>query len=301
MYTKLSFTEKYALLCLDNLESQHHSTLKKLSLKAISASAFLEEALAKEDLSSMETSSFHLLLNQLCSTKSLSQKKLDQTEKNLVSILKEKHVIEETPDLLSCDINYYTSGIKLMNYRSDAAIYTRILECLRAEALEEDSLTEESFCLLWLLRENSLLYDFFSSLEQETLEKHLTEFSMKCENYKLLLQTKFRNTGESISNFFLSTKKKATENQFMQGVNLIFPFINRRNSIFIDTVILGTSSSNRRLEIMAFLSEHGHFVEDITLGEEKLLKIDNGYYRLFPTVRVCRFPIQGMALVPIYH
>ena len=301
MHTELSFTEKYALLCLDAQESQHHSTLKKISLKAISASALLEEALIKDDLSSMEASSFRLLLNQLCSVKNHSQKKLDQTEKNLVSILKEKHAIEETPDLLSCDMNYYTSGVKLMNYRSDADIYARISECLRAEALEDNSLTEESFCILWLLRENGLLYDFFSSLEQETLQKHLTEFSMKCENYKLLLQTKFHSAGESISNIFLSTKKKATENQFMQGVNLVFPFINRRNSIFIDTVVLGTSSTGRRLEIMAFLSEHGHFVEDVTLGEEKLLKIDNGYYRLFPTVRVCRIPIQGVALIPVYH
>lgn len=46
----------------------------------------------------------------------------------------------------------------------------------------------------------------------------------------------------------------------------------------------------------------GHYVEEVKSGSETLLKIDNAYYRIFPTVkRAYKVPIQGANLVPVYQ
>ena len=85
------------------------------------------------------------------------------------------------------------------------------------------------------------------------------------------------------------------------GVNLIFRFIELRKAIFIDFVVLGSSVQSRRMAVMAYLSERGHYVEETSYNHETLLKIDNSYYRIFPKTKACNgIPIQGANLVPVY-
>lgn len=58
----------------------------------------------------------------------------------------------------------------------------------------------------------------------------------------------------------------------------------------------------RRLAVESFLTEKGHYVEEVKIGTETLLKIDNMYYRIWPkTIRCSRVPIQGANLVPVYR
>ena len=84
-------------------------------------------------------------------------------------------------------------------------------------------------------------------------------------------------------------------------MNLVFPYLERRNAIFIDFVVLGTNVQQRRIAVMEHLSEKGHYVEEVKMGEETLLKIDNNYYRIFPsTRRAYKVPIQGANIVPVY-
>ena len=88
----------------------------------------------------------------------------------------------------------------------------------------------------------------------------------------------------------------------MEGINLLFPFLDRRQAIFIDFVVLGTSVADRRLAVLAFLSEKGHYVQEIPRGTETLLKVDNYYYQIFPMTRTYnRIPVQGADLVPVYN
>lgn len=88
----------------------------------------------------------------------------------------------------------------------------------------------------------------------------------------------------------------------MQGVNLTFPFLERRQAVFVDFVIFGTTVSDRRTTMMSFLCEHGHFVEEVKNGTETLLKIDNIFYRIVPKTVSCQgIPVQGALLSPVYR
>ena len=65
---------------------------------------------------------------------------------------------------------------------------------------------------------------------------------------------------------------------------------------------MGTDVQSRRIAVMEHLSKMGHYVEEVKSGSETLLKIDNAYYRIFPTVkRAYKVPIQGANLVPVYQ
>lgn len=101
---------------------------------------------------------------------------------------------------------------------------------------------------------------------------------------------------------FLRGKTDLFKNPYLEGVNLLYPFLDRRQAIFIDFVILGTNVEQRRLAVESFLTEKGHYVEEVKIGTETLLKIDNMYYRIWPkTIRCSRVPIQGANLVPVYR
>ena len=95
---------------------------------------------------------------------------------------------------------------------------------------------------------------------------------------------------------------KLFQNPYMQGVNLTFPFLERRQAVFVDFVIFGTTVSDRRTAMMSFLCEHGHFVEEVKNGTETLLKIDNIFYRIVPKTVSCQgIPVQGALLSPVYR
>ena len=100
---------------------------------------------------------------------------------------------------------------------------------------------------------------------------------------------------------FLREKHNLFRNPYLEGVNLVFPFLERRNAIFIDFSILGTDVKERRAAAVAFLRERGHRVEEVKSGTETFLKVENAYYRIFPGARlVYKLPVQGVNLVPVY-
>ena len=87
----------------------------------------------------------------------------------------------------------------------------------------------------------------------------------------------------------------------LEGVNLVFPYLDRRKSVFIDTVIFGTNVADRRAAAVEYLKKKGFAVEEIRVGSETLLKIGNIYYRIFPMTKTAyKVPIQGVNLVPAY-
>lgn len=208
--------------------------------------------------------------------------------------------MEEAPDLLACDMNYYTAGVNLKTYRSDKDVYTGIVESVRAEVLEEGELTRECICLLWLFRESGCMHDLFSVEEQKMIENRMVELTTKDELCRILNQAEFHSGLENAVGNLLNFKKNLFKNPYLEGVNMVYPFLDRRQSIFVDFVVLGTTVASRRAAIMQFLSEHGHYVEEVKNGSETLLKIDNAYYRVFPTTVVCKLPIQGARLLPVY-
>ena len=233
--------------------------------------------------------------------KTLKKKEETQIEKEVAAVLEAEELLKEVPDILGCDMNYDTSGVELKAYLSDETSYIRIKEGLRAEILEDGPISLEDAVLLWLLRESGCIHDLFSVSEQNRVEERMTEAAVQDEKYRALWEAEFHNVFEGFMNRFVKTKSKLLKNPYLEGVNLVFPYLDRRKSVFIDMVIFGTNVADRRAAAVEYLKKKGFAVEEIRVGSETLLKIGNIYYRIFPMTKTAyKVPIQGVNLVPAY-
>ena len=298
---ELVLSQQYAVIALDGLESLHPSMAKSAVIRAIAAAKVMEEVMHTEAES--DPAVFILKLNEAVEgVKDLRKKDEKQIEEEMAALLEADGLMEQIPDILGCDMDYYTAGVALKAYRSDEDTYIRIREGLRAEILEEGVISTECAVLLWLLRESGCIHDLFSVSEQDQVQRRMTDAAAENEIFRAMWQTEFHSTVESFAGRFLRAKHNLFKNPYLEGVNLIFPYLERRKAIFIDFVVLGTDVKSRRIAVMEHLSKMGHYVEEVKSGSETLLKIDNAYYRIFPTVkRAYKVPIQGANLVPVYQ
>ena len=297
---ELILSQQYALLALNGQESLHPSVAKNAVLRAVAAAQVLEIEMGKADTSSF--SEFSAALQKAVQiAKTLKKKEASRIEQEVVNALKAEELLKEVPDLLGCDMDYDTSGIELKAYLSDEISYVRIKEGLRAEILEDGPISLEYAVLLWLLRESGCIHDLFSVSEQSRVEERMTEGAAQDEQYRTLWEAEFHSIFEGVMNRFVRTKSKLFKNPYLEGVNLAFPYLDRRKSVFIDMVILGTNVADRRAAVIEYLSKKGFTVEEIRIGSETLLKIGNIYYRIFPMTKTAyKVPIQGVNLVPAY-
>ena len=296
---ELILSQQYALLALNGQESLHPSVAKNAVLRAIAAAQVLETELGRDTNSFLEFSA--ALQKAVQIAKTLKKKEASQIEQEVVNALKAEELLKEVPDLLGCDMDYDTSGIELKAYLSDEISYVRIKEGLRAEILEDGPISLEYAVLLWLLRESGCIHDLFSISEQSRVEERMTEGAAQDEQYRTLWEAEFHSIFEGVMNRFVKTKSKLFKNPYLEGVNLAFPYLDRRKSVFIDMVILGTNVADRRAAAIEYLSKKGFTVEEIRIGSETLLKIGNIYYRIFPMTKTAyKVPIQGVNLVPAY-
>lgn len=298
---ELVLSRQYAVIALDGLESLHPSMAKSAVIRAIAAAKVMEEVMHTEAES--DPAVFIPKLNEAVEgVKDLRKKDEKQIEEEMAALLEADGLMEQIPDILGCDMDYYTAGVELKAYRSDEDTYIRIREGLRAEILEEGVISTECAVLLWLLRESGCIHDMFSVSEQDQVQRRMTDAAAENEIFRAMWQTEFHSTVESFAGRFLRAKHNLFKNPYLEGVNLIFPYLERRKAIFIDFVVLGTDVQSRRIAVMEHLSKMGHYVEEVKSGSETLLKIDNAYYRIFPTVkRAYKVPIQGANLVPVYQ
>ena len=289
-------SEQYAIVALNGLESLHASMAKDAVLRGIAAAKVLEPYIGEED------SVFLTKLEEAVErAKSIKKKGKKELEEEMTAVLKAEGVLEIVPDLLGCDMDYYTSGVELKAYRSEESIYLRIREGLRAEILEEGEISRECALLLWLFRESGCIHDLFSVEEQNKVQRRMLDMAAQEPIVQELWQSEFYSAVEKFVEKFLRTKRNLFKNPYLQGVNLVFPFLERRSAIFIDFVVFGTDVKSRRIAVMEHLVSFGHYVEEVKLGSETLLKIDNAYYRIVPGTRTAyKVPIQGASLVPVY-
>lgn len=306
MKKEYTLSQQFALICLDGLSCNHRSAAKYVALRGIAAAKLLEEILlGREDMPAVQEFQTELEAG-IAAIKNRKKKEMDAVEKETADLLIADGGIEIVPDLLGCDMNYYTAGISMKSYRSDREVYLSIVESLRAEILEEGPITMECACLLWLIRESGCIHDICSVKEQEKIQVKMTalcgeEELTDADYIGMIWRQEFHRSGEQMIKSFLKGKRELFKNPYLEGVNLLFPFLDRRQAIFVDFVIFGTTVKDRRWAMMEFLSERGHFVEETKNGNETLLRIDNAYYRVWPkTVRSYKIPIQGASLLPVY-
>lgn len=296
---ELILSQQYALLALNGQESLHPSVAKNAVLRAVAAAQVLETEMGRDTNSFSEFSA--ALQKAVRIAKTLKKKEASQIEQEVVNALKAEELLKEVPDLLGCDMDYDTSGIELKAYLSDEISYVRIKEGLRAEILEDGPISLEYAVLLWLFRESGCIHDLFSVSEQSRVEERMTEAAAQDEQYRTLWEAEFHSIFEGAMNRFVKTKSKLFKNPYLEGVNLAFPYLDRRKSVFIDMVIWGTNVADRRAAAVEYLSKKGFAVEEIRIGSETLLKIGNIYYRIFPMTKTAyKVPIQGVNLVPAY-
>lgn len=295
-----TLSEQFALIGLDGQDSLHGTLEKGVAVRGIAAAKLLESLFLEEK---EENSVFRTELGKgIAGVKRIRGKAARALEKEMADSLFREGSLEEAPDLLGCDMNYYTASVSMKVYRSDERVWTGITERVRAEILEEGAVTAECVALLWLFRETGCLHEIFSVREQELLERRMKDICVENERYDILWSQEFHNSLDTVVKNFLWGRKSFFKNPYMKGVNLLFPFLNRRQAIFIDFVIFGTNVKQRRAEVAGFLRERGHHVEEVRQGEETLLKIDNMYYRVWPkTITVQRVPVQGANLLPVYR
>ncbi len=300
MLKNYTLTQQFSLISLDGLDSLHTSTAKTAVIRGIQAAMFIEENL--ELIKSRKAEEFQgnwkLVANQI---RKLSKTEAENLEQAVVTPLKTDGVLEEVQDLLACDINYDTAGVDIKVYRTEAVIYQTLSKKIRAEVLENDNLTEEIFALLWLIRESCCFHELFTVEEQKCLEQRMGKITSENPIYHTIWKTEFHNKFENAILKFLNAKSNLFKNPYLEGVNLIYPYLDRRKAIFIDVVVLGTTVASRRLAAIEYLNKRGHYVEEIKNGTETILKIDNSYYRIWPSARrYYKIPVQGVNLVPVY-
>lgn len=333
MKKEYTLAQQFALVSLDGLSCKHHSAAKSAAVRGIAVAALLEEILLREETAEttgMEesgmTEDFQKRLETgIAAVKKMKKKEMDAVEKDMADLLLADGGLEIVPDLLGCDMNYYTAKVTMKSYRSDRDIYLSVVESVRGEILETGPVTLECVCLLWLMRESGCLHDIFSVNEQEQIQERLVALcaegtqnracmncgnsektegtEMEDENYiSIIWKQEFHKTAEQIVKSYLKGKREIFKNPYLEGINLRFPFLDRRQAIFVDFVVLGTTVSERRKAVIDFLAVNGHHVEETKNGTETLLRVDNVYYRIWPkTVSCGRIPIQGASLQPVYR
>lgn len=321
----LKLSQSYSIIALNAQDSIHMTTIKKISLQCIAASVILEAYLNGEfievsDKLSLKKSYFenpNITLYQeavfkplfskkeiieedlnwwLSKASNLSNKHLKNLEISMTDSLKGYDYMEEIPSLLGCDMYYKTAGLSLREYRSNMEEYSKVVEFLRAEVLEDGALSDENMFMLWLLRESGCMQDVFSKSDLEIVNKRMYNLVINNKIAKKLYDIHIYHGIKRAVKGFLNMKKNAIKTPIGTGINFIFPDIERSQSIFIDTEEWFPNASQRLEEVKKRLEENGHSYIIIHGGAVPLIKIDNIIYEAIPEAIQGRIAIHGVRL-----
>lgn len=323
---ELKLSQGFSMIALNAQDSINMTTVKKVSLRCIAAAVVLETYLdgdfesiddGKLSLKKSYLDSPNITLYQeaifkalfykkgdieenlnwwLTNASNLSKKHLKALEITIVDSLKGYDYIEEIPNLLGCDMLYKTAGLSLKEYRSNINEYSRIVESLKADVLEEGELGYENIFMLWLLKESGCIQDVFSKSDLEIIEKKISNLFINNRFSKKLYDIHIYHGLEMAVKGFLRMKKNAIKTPTGTGFNFIFPAIERSQSIFIDTEEMFSNSKERLNDVKRRLEENGHLYTIVRGGDVPLIKIDNIIYEAIPEAIRGRIPIHGVRL-----
>ena len=318
----LGLAQSFSLVALNAQDSLHRTAAKTVALRAMAAAvlleAYLNGAFAKDGdalVLQKEASSIPYrdavlrpLLKKGGETGDLGQwlkkasalpnRQFKVFEQAMAASLDALDLLDEIPNLLGCDLYYDSAGVKIKEYRSDMMEYARITETIRAEILEDGPVTDEAICMLWLLRESGCMHDLFSQNELEKVAFRMNVLYQSNALAKALFPVRFHQGIEIAIKSFLRMKKAAVKTQFGTGVNFVFPFLERSQSIFIDTEAWFSNAEKRLHDVKVRLESNGHIFTVLREGETPLIKIDNIVYVAIPHAVYTRIPIQGVRLRP---
>jgi hypothetical protein len=325
--TNLKLAQNFSMIALNAQNSLYMTTVKKVALRCMAAAVILEAYLDSVLTQTGDKLILHndvldqtnivpyqeIILKPLLRKKDevsgelkwwlkrasmLSNRRLIRFEHTIANSLKEIDLLQEIPNLLGCDLYYNSSGVKIREYRSNVQEYTRITENLRAEILEDGAVTDETICMLWLLRESGCMHDFFSQNELEKVAARMNELYQSVPLAKVVFPIRIRRGAEIAIKGFLHMKKKVMKTPFASGVNFAFPVLERSQSVFIDTEAWFSNKEKRLDDVRARLESNGHVFTVLQEGQIPLIKIDNIVYMAIPQAIYSRVPIHGVRLLP---
>jgi len=230
----------------------------------------------------------------------LSKRKLIEFEHAISDSLKEMSLLEEIPHILGCDLYFHSAGVEIKGYRSHIQEYTMITEHIRAEILEDGTVTDETICMLWLLRESGCMHDFFSRNELEQVSARMYRLHQDNPLGKALYGIRIHRGIELAIKQFLRMKKVAVKTPVGSGLNFLFPILERSQSVFIDTEAMFSNSTKRLHDVRMRLESMDHAVKVLGDGTIPIIKIDNTVYEAIPYATYGRVPIHGVRLLPIH-
>ncbi|WP_340024176.1 hypothetical protein MHI24_03520 [Paenibacillus sp. FSL K6-1096] len=324
----LKLAQSFALIALNAQSSSNYMTnAKKVSLRAMAAAVILEvylegwftqtdnELTFRKEVLGQSSSTlyreavlFPLLHNQaevqgdlgwwLKKASMLPKKKLKKFEIAMSDDLKAMNLLEEIPSLLGSDMYFDSAGVEMRVYRSSNGVYTSITENVRAEILEEGTVTDEVIGMLWLLRESGCMHDFFSGNELEQVNTRMHDLYRSNLWAKTLFQSRIHQGMALGIKRFLHMKSKFVKTYAGSSINFIFPVLERAQAVFIETEAWFDNSDARINAVLTRLQSYGHEVKVIEKGSIATLRIDNLLYDAIPHYVMMRVPIQGVRLVP---
>lgn len=226
-----TIAEQFAIIAFNAQDSRHETVAKNMAVAGIAAAKMVQKLLYEnQDAAVFERK----LREQLDGIKKMKRKERNSLEKEITDILKAEGILKEIPNLLGCDMNYYTANVTMREYKSDSALYQSIMKKSRTCVLDQTELPEEIVILLWLFRESGCMHDIFSQEEQETVRNKLIRAAAENSLYKAILEQEFHSAVWLLGLKFMNGKHKIFTNPYLEGVNLMFPFLDRRQAIFID-------------------------------------------------------------------
>ncbi|WP_055106802.1 hypothetical protein [Paenibacillus ihumii] len=325
--TDLQLAQSFSMMALNAQRSLEMTTAKKMALRCIAAAVILEVYLDKGFTQSKNQLALkkdvleqsHTMLYQEIILKSLARRnakkswdlkdwlkrasklsgsKLKSLERAVSDSLKELGLLEEIPHLLGCDLYFHSAGVSIKGYRSDIQEYSRISEGIRAEILEDGPVTDETICMLWLLRESGCMHDLFSRNELDIVSARMYKLYQGSPLAKALYPIRIHRGIELATKQFLRMKKEVVRTQVGSGLNFLFPILERSQAVFIDMEAMFSNPAARLHDVKQRLESKGHTVTVLKEGQIPTIKIDNIVYEAIPHAIYGRVPIHGVRLIP---
>ncbi|BCK00440.1 hypothetical protein [Anaerocolumna chitinilytica] len=282
----LTLAERFTLISFNGRESEHREAAKQSILKILAVAIYLEEHY--NSTSDIWTFSKEAIKSAI---KGANKKTLERT---YFERLQNYQLISKVNSLLGCDL-YYDKNIQLKVYVSNSKEFDCQLDQLKAEFLEEGPITDDSIILVWLLLESLTFFQVFSCSEQDKIFKKMTRLREESELAKRLYPIELRSLWGTLSAGFLLMKSQAAATETGKGLNYIFPFFERKYSVFIDTESYLPNAETRLKNVLDRIAAQGHVYEVLRGGAVPIVKIDNVKYELLPSA-VGKYPVHGVRL-----
>ena len=217
----------------------------------------------------------------------MSYSKVRKEKENMFQKMENKGDIREADALVSCDYYMESAGVTVKEYRVNAQQKMLVMEELRAEILENETPSDESLVLLWLLKQSRNLSSVFSDLEVQQVETKYVKYYQDIPLAKKLFDQNVKDN--LLSKVLQMVKYKRSRSAGAVGLAFMLPNWNRKEAVFIETEKLLSSTEDTIRVVESKLTEKGHSFCVKKTGKAPMAEINNVLYELIPCAVRARY------------